>query len=109
VNSPYSYSGGGSLTSTFYVNVLTKGAGYTAASGTLYPLYQPTLSIQVVPGGVMLWWPGWASGYQLQQNSVLSAAGWVDCPNPVNLVNGNNEVTITPANGTLFFRLMNSD
>jgi hypothetical protein len=103
---PESASASASATNTVYVNVLTPGAGYTADSGTVYPQI-PTLSIQSVANGVLLSWPGWASGFQLQQNSDLTTADWIANNSPVNLVNGTNEVTITPATGTLFFRLIN--
>jgi hypothetical protein len=51
-------------------------------------------------------WPASIAGYILQQNSNLNTGNWVNVTNPVNVINGQNEV-IVPSNGTnAFYRLM---
>jgi hypothetical protein len=43
----------------------------------------------------------------LQQNTDLATANWVSNTIPINVVNGTNQVTVSPATGNLFFRLIN--
>jgi hypothetical protein len=99
-----------SVASQTYVDVLTPGAGYTSGSGTVYPTLiptTPTLSIQPTVNGVTLLWPVSTTVYRLQQNTDLATANWVSNTIPINVVNGTNQVTVSPATGNLFFRLIN--
>jgi hypothetical protein len=99
-----------SIVSQTYVDVLTPGASYTSASGTVYPTLlstPPTLGIQPATNGITLFWPVTTTTYRLQQNSDLTTANWVSNTIPVNVVNGTNQVTVSPATGNLFFRLIN--
>jgi hypothetical protein len=70
----------------------------------------PPESLIIVPNGansVQLLWPDVAS-YHLQQNGNLAASsGWLASAYAVSTSNGTNSVTVTPATGTLFFRLAN--
>jgi hypothetical protein len=88
-----------------YVDILTPGAGYIAQSGSVYPEFPPSLDIHSLAGSLVLTWPGWASIYELQQNSVPGPVGWIICTNAVSMVNGTNQVTIAPATGASFYRL----
>ena len=68
----------------------------------------PTLSIVADgPNSVSLQWP--ATGiFTLQQNADLAVSnGWAASTLTSSTVNGTNSVSVTPANGNLFFRLSN--
>ncbi len=96
--------------SVTYVNVLTPGANYTAASGTIYPALNlwPPLALEIAPTnsqGVVISWPGVYTNYALQQNADLGTTNWVGNGDPTNLINGTNQVAISPATGTMFYRL----
>jgi hypothetical protein len=104
------FSVSASVASQTYVDVLTPDASYTSASGTVYPTLlsaPPTLGIQPATTGVTLFWPVTTTTYRLQQNADLTTANWVSNTLPINVVNGTNQVTVSPANGNLFFRLTN--
>jgi len=99
-----------SIASQTYVDVLTPGASYTSASGTVYPTLlsaPPTLRIQPATNGITLFWPVTTTVYRLQHNSDLTTANWVSNTIPVSVVSGTNQVTVSPATGNLFFRLIN--
>jgi hypothetical protein len=108
---PMSFSVAASVVSQTYVDVLTPGASYTSASGTVYPTLlsaaPPPLGIQPAANGVTLFWPVTTATYRLEQNSDLTTANWIASTNPVNAVSGTNQVTVSPAAGNLFFRLIN--
>ncbi len=57
--------------------------------------------------GVVLLWPASSTIYRLQQNTKLATTNWVSNTNLINVVNGTNQVTISPAAGNQFFRLIN--
>jgi hypothetical protein len=106
---PYSGSCSGSATSRVYVNVLNPQAGYTAASGTVYPKYSPALNIRpALPPSVqmLIYWPGWATNYVLEECPDILLRNWVTNSSPVSLVNGTNEVTLPATNRAKFFRLI---
>jgi hypothetical protein len=106
----FSGSVSASIMSQTYVDVLTPGASYTSASGTVYPTLlsaPPTLSIQPAANGVTLLWPVSTTVYRLQQNFDLTTANWVSNTVSVSVVNGTNQVTVSPATGNVFFRLTN--
>lgn len=67
----------------------------------------PALTIQHTTNGVIIGWPASATGFQLQQNTNLTTTNWVTNTAPTNVVSGTNQVTISPASGTTFFRLIN--
>jgi hypothetical protein len=94
----FSMSGGGfSVTGGFFsvlAAVQTSGA--------------PTLTITLTGSGTaILSWPASSTGFQLQQNSALGSGTWSNVANPVTVVNGQNQVTITTHPGNSFFRLAN--
>jgi hypothetical protein len=55
---------------------------------------------------VLIFWPASFTGFRLQQNSALTSTNWTSVTNAVNVVNGQNQVTVTPANSSLFYRLI---
>jgi hypothetical protein len=68
----------------------------------------PALNIVLSgPNSFSLLWPT-AGNFTLQQNADLTATnGWTASTFTASTVNGTNTVSITPANGNLFFRLSN--
>ncbi|HUA37289.1 MAG TPA: peptidylprolyl isomerase [Candidatus Sulfopaludibacter sp.] len=80
----------------------TVGAGATVVSTASVP---PTLSL--IPAGAqnVVSWPAWATDYQLQSNTNLSAANWPAVTNFSALSGYQSVVTNNPTGGTLFFRL----
>lgn len=97
------------ITSQTYVTVLTPGAGYTSASGTVYPtlaLAAPVLSIQSSSNQTaVVSWPFVYANYVLQQNTAPNTTGWLLNSNSVSEVNGTNQVTVSTANNSMFYRL----
>jgi hypothetical protein len=67
----------------------------------------PVLSIQPTTNGVVLLWPVSSPAFQLLQNTNLATTNWVSNTNSINVVNGTDQVTISPAAGNQFFRLIN--
>jgi len=65
----------------------------------------PALSIQPATNGVALLWPASTTIYRLQQTADLTTS-WASNLNATNLVNGTNQVTISPATGKMFYRLI---
>jgi len=106
-----SFSVAASVASQTYVDVLTPGVSYISASGTVYPTLlsagPPTLGIQPATNGVTLFWPVTTTTYRLQQIADLTTANWVSNTLPINVVSGTNQVTVSPATGNQFFRLIN--
>ena len=88
-----------------YVEPLTPGVGYTAASGTVYQVLPVTLSIQVTNAVAVLSWPATGRNYQLEESPSLAPASWVASTQPVSQSGGTNQVLITPLLGNRFFRL----
>jgi hypothetical protein len=92
-----------------YVTPLTPGAGYTSASGTIYPtLTLPAPILTITPStnqSALLSWPSVYASYVLQQNPALAAVGWIQNSNMMSAVNGTNQVTINDATNSLYFRL----
>ena len=105
------FSVSASVASQTYVDVLTPGVSYTSSSGTVYPTLlaaaRPTLGIQPATNGVTLFWPVTTTTYRLQQIADLTTANWVSNTLPINVVSGTNQVTVSPATGNQFFRLIN--
>lgn len=67
----------------------------------------PLLNIQAAGvGALVISWPAPAAGFVLQQNPALGAAGWASVTNKVETVDGQNQVTVAPAEGDGFYRLV---
>jgi len=69
----------------------------------------PLLSIQLSnPTTALVMWPAPAPGFRLQKNADLSTTNWTDVPtNTLTVVNGQNQITVTPIPGNQFYRLIN--
>ncbi|HWY30191.1 MAG TPA: hypothetical protein VNX46_05530, partial [Candidatus Acidoferrum sp.] len=97
------------VASQTYITVLTKGAGYSSASGTSYPALQlPAPILTITPATnqtALVSWPSVYAGYVLQQNPVLTVTGWIQNSNTISAVNGTNQVTIDDATNSLYLRL----
>jgi hypothetical protein len=66
----------------------------------------PVLNIErISPNSVLLFWVAPSDGWNLEQTFNLTPANWVGVTNPVNVIDGSNEVTITPLSSNQFFRL----
>jgi hypothetical protein len=70
-----------------------------------YMLAPPLCSIQRAGGNAIVSWPISSAGFRLQQNGKLNTTNWISAANPLN-VNGTNQVTVSPASGVKFFRLI---
>jgi hypothetical protein len=67
----------------------------------------PMLRIQVTTTNtIIVAWPASSDGFTLQQNSNLGTTNWVNVPNAVNPVGGENQVIVSPAPGNNFYRLI---
>jgi hypothetical protein len=70
----------------------------------------PALSIQATDNnGVIISWPTSATGYVLEQESMLGTTNWVSNTNTISLVNGTNQLTMSPATNQMFFQLINTN
>jgi len=72
----------------------------------------PTLTIHLrgqgqSTNGVLLTWPAPSYGFVLQQNTNLETTNWVNVTITPTVVTGQNQVIVSPANGTVFYRLKN--
>ena len=66
----------------------------------------PTLSHAIPsPGTFELSWPASAAGLTLQSTADLRAGAWTPVFTPVSLLNGQNQVQITPLPAVQFYRL----
>ena len=66
----------------------------------------PSLRIQRSGGTVIVAWPVSFSGFQLQQSPAVGpGAAWGSVSQPVNVANGENQITMSIAPGTRFLRL----
>ena len=66
----------------------------------------PELNIRVADtSGLLVCWRSPSTGFVLQQNSDLDSANWVDVTHPVEVVDGQNQVTVLPATENGFYRL----
>jgi hypothetical protein len=57
------------------------------------------------PNALLLAWPDGFTGFVLQQNPNLVTTNWVAVTNPPVLVNGEQQVTVSPLAGNRYYRL----
>ena len=69
--------------------------------GNLVATNSTSLSYSFSSGGLALLWPADHTGWRLQMNTNLTGSNWLD----VSGSSGTNAMTISPTNGSLFFRL----
>ena len=90
----------------FSPDVLLLGPNLSFQVQTL-PLIAPALNIAVSNAStVVVSWPASPVGYVLQQNLFVQTTNWTLATNPVSLVNGTNQVTVSPLTSNRFFRLI---
>jgi hypothetical protein len=66
----------------------------------------PRLATQFSSAGTILFlWPAAAGGFVLQQNSSLNPTTWVTYAEPPDLIGGQNQLSVSPAVGSRFYRL----
>jgi hypothetical protein len=97
------------------VGAKTAYVGFSGSTGGLTSQQQisnfafisiPTLSIRLTSSNVALFsWPVAEAGFMLQRNSDLTTTNWVAVTAPINVVNGQNQVAISPPTGNQFYRL----
>jgi hypothetical protein len=117
-----SYAGGSSVTvealpSLGYAFVnwtqdgseVSNAASYTfVATGDrdLVANFYPRLSIaRSTPGKLVLAWPGSAYSYAPQQNDSFDPDTWVDVTDPIQVVDGQYQVAVTPSASSVYYRL----
>jgi photosystem II stability/assembly factor-like uncharacterized protein len=78
-----------------------------AKTGQVYTGVQAPAFLNLTLSGTnaILSWSSTLAGFQLQQNSSLTSAGWISVTNPVSATNGQNEVIVSVSNGPSFYRL----
>jgi hypothetical protein len=88
------------------VRIQTGGdAAFLVDNVTATPL--PQLDIWLAnTNTVVVSWPSPSTGFLLQQQSALGAASWVGVTNTVEVVDGQNQVTVSPAMASVFYRLI---
>ena len=105
----------GGLTSSLSGNVITldwAGGGLTngqTLQAVFYvnPPASPALSIRLAaPNTVVVSWPGPSTDFRLQQKNNLAATVWTNVPATPVFTNGQNQVTVSPALGIQFYRLI---
>jgi hypothetical protein len=106
-NSQYSLSG--TIGQQDASAALTGGSfSLTGGFWSIYALQTPglpNLSIRAVaPNSVVVSWLN-SGSYTLQTNSVLTTTNWTSYNGAIVLLNGTNNVTLSPPLGNLFFRL----
>ena len=93
-------------------NITVFASSSSGLSATAFIAIQETVivpfsftGVTSVQGGIKLTWPP-NLGLVLQQNEDLGTPNWTTVPNPPTLVNGQNELILSPANDHGFYRLM---
>jgi len=65
----------------------------------------PALSITRSGSSVVVSWPNTAACTLQQNSNVAAPEGWATSGSSITCANGTNSITLTPAAGSLFFRL----
>ncbi|HZM04634.1 MAG TPA: immunoglobulin domain-containing protein, partial [Candidatus Saccharimonadales bacterium] len=85
----------------------TGGATSTQTVSNFFFTTLPVVAVQNAAGNTLiLTWPAGAPGFTLQQTSSLSNPVWTTLTNIPTVVNGQNQVTLTPSGNTEFYRLI---
>jgi hypothetical protein len=66
----------------------------------------PALNFAPAGGSLSFTWPAAADGWVLEESPDMSPGSWVNSARPVSIVSGQNRVTVDPASGRMFFRLI---
>jgi hypothetical protein len=74
--------------------------------GSIYTaIWPPALSTQLAGTNFVVSWPWPSSGFVLQQNCDLTTANWVNFCGSQAVSNCQNQVTVSPSNSAMFYRL----
>ena len=95
-------------TNTAYVGITGADGGVASTQliSNFYFAPMPAISFTgVSPGVLQLSWPASAGGLVLQSTPNLLTGSWTTVPNPVTLINGQNQVQNLPLIGSQFYRL----
>jgi hypothetical protein len=95
-------------TNTGYVRLAGSDGGVASTQriSNVYSAPTPVISFSAAsPGLLRLSWPASAGGLVLQDATDLAAGNWTAVPNPVTLVDGQNQVQISSLTGIKFYRL----
>jgi streptogramin lyase len=96
----------GNVLHTYSNPLLTMVAGVEVSRIHVGPDNQVHLTILLTPTNtVVVAWPSPSPGYVLQHNSACIQTNWVNTTNTVNVVNGQNQVLISPPTEKCFYRL----
>ena len=80
--------------------------GFWSFLGAVQMPGAPLLTVQLTaPGVVTISWPATATGFVLQENTVVAGGAWSDVTNAVGVVNGRNQVVVSPPFGNRYYRL----
>jgi hypothetical protein len=117
-----SASSGGAAVLSYFTNftgaaagkwTLTVSDGASGFDGTLDGweldiVTVPTLSIALTSTNTaVISWRSLSTGFVLRENADLRTMNWTDVASPVNLINGTNEVVISPLTTNRYFILAN--
>jgi len=92
---------------TFVANETQPSPIVTAAPGGV-SVGEPYLTIQLTSiNSSALSWLAPSNAFRLQQNPDVTTTNWVSVTNAVSVTNSENQVTISPAAGNNFYRLVN--
>ena len=84
---------------------LLEGGFLSATAGTVPP---PPVTIRIAltsSNTVLVAWPAPSTGLALRENPALGTAPWLDVTNVPVVVGNENQVIISPSNGSRFYRL----
>jgi uncharacterized repeat protein (TIGR03803 family) len=112
----YTNSDGGGTRSGLLLsgNILygTTPMGGPYGGGTVFAIVLPTppaLNIAPTGGGVKIFWPSSATNFMLQKNLTLNSQTWSNFNGTVNDDSTNKSISVMPAAGNAFFRLLNTN
>ncbi len=95
-------------TNTAYVGITGANGGVASTQriSNFYFAPVPVIAFtNMSPGVLQLSWPASAGGLALQSAADLLSGSWTTVSNAVTLVNGRNQVQVSPLSGTKFYRL----
>ncbi len=66
----------------------------------------PRLTVRIDSSGIVaISWPAPSTGFLLEENAALGTPDWLSVTNTINTTGGQNEILVSPAIGTRFYRL----
>ena len=74
-------------------------------NATIFPITPPVLGMRLSSHDLVFSWPTNGPVFTLQQCDSCDSTNWMDMTNAITLVEGKNQVILSPMNGNSFFRL----